>query len=102
MLVSVVAAEGSTMRITNFHSADYVVGLEHDGRQFTINVPFDAFSYVEIMARAYREHGVTLPYLSQSEWGELLQQFIAAVIADGEDIGPISRINRIVTEREEP
>ena len=63
MLVSVVATEGSPMRITNFHSADYVIGLEHDGRQFTITVPFDAFQYVEIMAQVYREQGVTLPYL---------------------------------------
>jgi hypothetical protein len=65
-------------------------------------VPFDAFSYVEIMARAYREHGVTLPYLSQSQWGEALQQFIAGAIAEGADIGPISRINRIVTGDDEP
>jgi len=90
------------MRITNFHSADYVIGLEHDGRQFTITVPFDAFSYVEIMARAYREHSVVLPFLTQPEWGEMLQRFIAGAIADGADIGPISRIKRVVTEDEEP
>jgi hypothetical protein len=89
------------MRVTTFHSADYVIGLEHDGRQFTITVPFDAFQYVEIMAQAYRERGVTLPYLSQSEWSALLQRFIAGAIADGADIGPISRANRIVTGRDE-
>ena len=51
------------MRVTKFYAADYVIGLEHDGRQFTITVPFDAFQYVEIMAQVYREQGVTLPYL---------------------------------------
>jgi hypothetical protein len=90
------------MRITNFHTADYVIGLEHDGRQFTITVPFDAFQYVEIMTRTYREHGVMLPYLSQYEFGETLQRFIRDAIDRGEDIGPISRTNRIVTRREEP
>ena len=74
----------------------------HDGRQFTITVPFDAFQYVEIMARAYHEHGVTLPYLSQYEFGEMLQRFVADAIADGADLGPISRANRIITGDDEP
>jgi hypothetical protein len=90
------------MRITSFHAANFMVGLEHDGREIVLAVPFDAFKYTELMARAYREHGVTLPYLSQYDFGEMLQRFVADAVAEGVDLGPISRVHRIVTGDDEP
>ena len=90
------------MRITGFAATTYTIGLQHDGREIVLIVPFDQFKFEHLQAVALEQHGVLLPAMTQQQWGEALQCFLRNAIDRGEDIAPLSTVNRIVTGREEP
>ena len=88
------------MKITSFHAAAYTIGFEVEGREIAITVPFDRFRFEDIQMRVYEQHQVMLPFLTQAEWGEQLNHFVRDAIAAGQDIAPLSTVNRIVTGHE--
>jgi len=90
------------MQLLRFHTSTYTIAIEHDGREIEIILPWDGCRYETIKRFALEQRGVTLPDMTQAQWGDVLQRFVSQAIADGADLGPLSRINRVITEREEP
>lgn len=90
------------MQLLRFYNITYAIVIEHDGREIEIVLPWDGCRYESIKCVAIEQHGVQLPAMTQRQWIETLERFIAQAIEDGADIGPLSRVNRIVTGRNEP
>ena len=88
------------MRLKRFYALTYAVAFEIDGKEHELVMPYDGALYSTIMERAEAECGVRLPFKTQDEWFAMLNKFIADAIEDGIDIGPISRTNRILTDRD--
>ncbi len=90
------------MQLKRFYTTHFAIAIEHDGREIKMDLPWDGCGYDQINRVALEQYGVTLPPMSQAQWGETLERFIAQSIEDGADIGPLSRVNRVLTERGEP
>jgi hypothetical protein len=83
-----------------FYALTYGIGFEVDGREYELALPYDGASYSAIKEQAQVAYGVTLPDMTNEQWFAALNKFITDAIEDGVDIGPIGRINRILTERD--
>lgn len=90
------------MKITSFHVASYTVGSAVDGREFAVTVPFDQFNFEDIQRCVYEAHHTVLPSMTQAEFGESLEAFIRDAIAAGQEIAPLSTVNKVVSGCEEP
>ncbi len=90
------------MQVKRFCTTHFAIAIEHDDREIEIVMPSNGCGYDQIKRIAFEQHGVTLPDMTQAQWGETLQRFISQPIEDGADLGPLSRVNRVITEREEP
>lgn len=90
------------MKLTRFFAAVYTIGFEVDGRELAVTIPYDGANYAAIRAAVLLEHGVTLPEMTQEQFGNMLNLHIAAAIADGDGVGPVGRINRVITGRDGP
>jgi hypothetical protein len=88
------------MRLTRFYALTYAIGIEVDGREYMLSLPYDGAAYEAIQAQAKAAYDLTLPDMSKEVWAKTLNSFIADAIENQIDIGPISRINRIVTDRD--
>ncbi len=89
-----------SMKITGFAVASYRLTFRIDCDEVDIVVPFDRFGYQDIQAEVFRAYRIVLPSMSQEEWADMLQAFVARALREGARLEPVATINRYATSEQ--